>query len=221
MAVRQIIINGNPVKLIPFGYCDCGCGETMHLTDKRGRLRRFIKGHEGRGSRGGSRIMSTGYEMSLKGDDHCSPKAGKTLRHIIIAEKALGKPLPQGSEIHHVNSIRADNGRGNLVICQDRAYHRLLHQRTTALNVCGHADWLKCYYCGQYDALQNMVIHYRKRRGYHRYCANKYSRDKRFERETGLQIGILNSKDRAPYRVAHGIATSQKTANGAVHDPYI
>lgn len=49
--------------------------------------------------------------------------------HVLIAEKALGKHLPQGVVVHHANRIRGDNRNGNLVICQDNAYHQILHAR--------------------------------------------------------------------------------------------
>lgn len=46
--------------------------------------------------------------------------SGNVLEHILIAEKALGKHLPDKAEVHHVNEIKTDNRNENLVICQDR-----------------------------------------------------------------------------------------------------
>ncbi len=54
--------------------------------------------------------------------------------HIVIAEKALGKPLPKGAEVHHVDGNRANNDPRNLVICPNRAYHSLIEARTRAYN---------------------------------------------------------------------------------------
>lgn len=54
--------------------------------------------------------------------------------HIYLAEKALGKPLPKGAEVHHVNKKPWDNYTAfNLVICPNREYHLLLHRRAKEL----------------------------------------------------------------------------------------
>lgn len=71
--------------------------------------------------------------------------------HIEIAEKALGKKLPKGAEVHHVNSDPTDNRNENLVICQDHKYHSLLHMRTEALEVTGNANMRLCKICGIYS----------------------------------------------------------------------
>jgi len=53
--------------------------------------------------------------------------------HILVAEKALGKPLPPGAEVHHLDENRRNNKPNNLVICPSRAYHKLLHMRMRQL----------------------------------------------------------------------------------------
>ena len=85
--------------------------------------------------------------------------------HILMAERVLGRPLPDGAHVHHVNENSMDNTPSNLVICPDAAYHKLLHRRTDALNACGNADWRKCCHCKQYDDPKNLSIRTRRVRG--------------------------------------------------------
>jgi len=73
------------------------------------------------------------------------------MRHILIVEKAIGHSLPLGAEVHHVDGVRSNDDPSNLVVCQDRNYHQLLHKRTKAFAACGHADWLSCQICKQYS----------------------------------------------------------------------
>lgn len=96
--------------------------------------------------------------------------------HVQIVERVLGRSLPKGAEIHHVNEKRNDNRNCNLVVCPSSAYHRLLHQRTRAYNACGHANWLKCKICKQYSAPDQIIT--RKDAGnFHRDCFNRYNRE--------------------------------------------
>lgn len=80
----------------------------------------------------------------------------RTYEHILVAEKALGKRLPKGAEVHHVNEIRTDNRPENLVICPGAGYHRLLHRRMEARDACGNPNWVKCSVCKQYDDPVNL-----------------------------------------------------------------
>lgn len=57
----------------------------------------------------------------------------RSSKHRILAELALGKPLPPGAEVHHLNGKHWDNNYGNLVICPDHGYHMLLHERMRQL----------------------------------------------------------------------------------------
>lgn len=90
-------------------------------------------------------------------------------RHRFVAEQALGKQLPRGAEVHHVNGLKSDNRNTNLIICQDRAYHALLELRTRAYRACGHADFRRCKGCKQWMSPADMASHYAEcRRAYER-----------------------------------------------------
>lgn len=133
-----------------------------------------------RKSNGITRINQNGYVVASGGR---IPK----IFHVAVAELALRKPLPKGAVVHHVDGDPLNNWPYNLVICQDQAYHRLLHKRTNAYNACGHADWLKCKFCGQYDDpahLRIYTIAFRKGRKspdsniHHPQCNAKYLHDR-------------------------------------------
>ncbi len=98
----------------------------------------------------------------------------RALRHVLIAEKVLGKRLPKGAEVHHTDENRGNDSYSNLVICQDRSYHRLLHSRKTALRESGHVDWGQCRFCKQYGPASDMA-----RKWFHRHCFNKSQQERR------------------------------------------
>lgn len=125
--------------------------------------------------KGGRNINSKGY-IEIKCEGHPRANKGYVLEHILVAEKALGKQLPPGAEVHHANEIKTDNRPLNLVICPNTGYHNMLHKRINAKKKCGHADWLKCFYCGDYNAPEEMYVN-PKGRGIHRKCRAKYERE--------------------------------------------
>jgi hypothetical protein len=78
-------------------------------------------------------LDSHGYPMVYVG-------GRKMNEHVYIAEKALGYRLPLGVEVHHFDETPTNNANSNLVICQDRAYHCLLHVRQRIVNAGGDPD---------------------------------------------------------------------------------
>ena len=114
--------------------------------------------------------------------DHPRAQKGYVPEHRAIAERALGKILSASAVVHHVNNDGHDNRPSNLVVCQDHAYHFLLHARQRALEACGNPNWLICVYCRTYDDPSAMYVYNGGRAGRHRECANAYDRERRRSR---------------------------------------
>ena len=91
-----------------------------------------------------------------------------------IARRALGKKLPRGSEVHHIDKDPSNNSNDNLVLCQDKSYHKFLHQRANAYYACGNPNWRKCSFCGKHDDPKNLYIY--KGICYHRKCSTENTR---------------------------------------------
>jgi hypothetical protein len=124
-----------------------------------------------------------GY-VNVKRPGH--PRAGNggyIREHVDVIEKAIGKFLPEGSIPHHVDGNKHDNRNTNLVLCQDTAYHSLLHIRTKALKESGNANFRRCMHCKSYDDTANMRMHKggksTSETWVHRSCDAEYSRNKR------------------------------------------
>ena len=129
--------------------------------------------------RGGAHISWHGYKMIHQPDHPRANSGGYVFEQVLVAERILGKPLPSKSVVHH--TIQTFNGRKNnkaLVICQDQSYHQLLHQRSEALTISGHASWRRCSICKQFDAPINLYI-LGQIVCYHQSCKNEYARNRR------------------------------------------
>lgn len=98
---------------------------------------------------------------------------GKRL-HEMIAEKALGKALPKGALVHHLNGNPRDNRNENLAIFPNIAYHKLIHRRMLAVAFGYPPYYRRCPFCKQYDNPLNMKEYPNGKKIYHLKCAAKY-----------------------------------------------
>lgn len=110
--------------------------------------------------RGGRQLHNAGYIMLHQPTHQRADKRGRVYEHIVVAERALGHPLPLRARIHHINRQRGDNRNTNLVICENHAYHIFLHRRMRAYQATGSANAIKCVFCKQwgFDGLNDMTL---------------------------------------------------------------
>jgi hypothetical protein len=73
------------------------------------------------------------WQMDVNGYMRGTVNGERFYQHVYVAEQALGRKLVPPEEVHHLNEIKHDNRPENLVICPNRAYHLLLHERANAL----------------------------------------------------------------------------------------
>ena len=134
--------------------------------------------------RGGIKKGVKGWLVFCPDHPYTNPKYPYLPAARLMVENALGKYLLKKQPIHHVDGDCYENKRGNLVLCEDNAYHKLLHLRMRALKAYGNSKARKCPYCKEWDTTDNpdFKIYSRKReingngQGYHRSCSNTYRR---------------------------------------------
>lgn len=148
-------VQGCATAAVARGFCKAHLHKFYTYGDATAGRRRTDRGW-------GNGHLSHGYRLLSDG------KHDKVREHIVIAERALGRPLPPEAVVHHVDEDRANNAPSNLVICPDRAYHNLLHQRMRARDACGNPNWLRCCRCKTYDDPANLSVS--GGRAYHRAC---------------------------------------------------
>ena len=183
------------------GLCLCGCGQKTQIatrTDarkgwKKGFPQQFIMHHqkylkakEKHPLWNGGKSTCTGY-VKIRVEKH-----RYLLEHRIIAERIIGHPIPATVAIHHYNGRDNNN---QFVICQDNAYHKLLHLRTNALKACGHPTWRRCYFCRLYDDPKNLII---KNGVYHKKCRALNGRE-RYRKK--LELLNHGADDREPEEI--------------------
>ena len=91
-------------------------------------------------------IGASGYRLVYVGK-HSGHRRPKMEEHILIAEKALGHRLPPKALVHHHDEDRQHNSNLNLVICEGRGYHALIHQRMRVVRAGGDPNNDRICHC--------------------------------------------------------------------------
>lgn len=162
-----------------------GCEDKIHASGLCNKHRLRLRTH-------GNPLTTTMREQgqgTIHKSGYCRFKINGRLifRHILIAEKALGNRLPLRAKVHHIDENRSNDAPRNLVICENQAYHQLLHRRQRALRDCGHATWRSCNVCHRYDDPVNIYISPSGRSVFHATCQRAYASAWRLNRRTREQ----------------------------------
>jgi len=140
--------------------CQCGCG--MPVTKRRpvhgGGYPPFKVGHDRRG-RPTSWYRRTGLRAT----------------HVLRAEHALGRSLPPGAQVHHADGTK--NIESPLVICQDAAYHFLLHVRLRVKRAGGDPNTDRiCTICKTVKPIAAFVKYTMKKQKKQKWCCLECNR---------------------------------------------
>lgn len=89
---------------------------------KRAAHNRF-KGPDNNGWKGGRKKSPNGYVLIWRPSHPHVMRGGYVYEHRLVMESILGRYLESKEEVHHINSLRDDNGPGNLRLFSTRAKH--------------------------------------------------------------------------------------------------
>lgn len=141
--------------------CECGCGQPAPIVKKTATASGYVAGLPCRFIQGHHRpelpveALVNPYRRRYASGRGC----GVALEHVLIAEAALGKRLSPRAHVHHVDENPRNNAPSNLVICEDAAYHKLLHCRMKVLRAGGDPNTEKwCQDCQQLKSFDQFNV---------------------------------------------------------------
>lgn len=163
------------------------CGEKKYVYARTCRAcTEFVAAEQHPQWTGGRCVTDQGYIYVHAPGHSRASKNGYVYEHILIAERALGRPLPDTAEVHHGNEVRSDNRPGNLVICEGKGYHALLHARMRAYVASGDANAKRCRFCKVWQSEPAVTMAHHGWSYYHRACRNRHLQwQRRLERVNG------------------------------------
>lgn len=77
----------------------------------------------------GGKIMNNGYIMLYRPNHPFKDNHNYVMEHRLVVEKVIGRFLQSGERVHHINRIKTDNRKENLMLFSDEAQHQKYHHK--------------------------------------------------------------------------------------------
>lgn len=140
-------MRGDFPKIVPYGTCQCGCGQKVAISKQnhtkngyiKGEPMRVIPGHQTKFGRGnpkwrGGRVIekneNTNYVFIHMSEHPQSNSRGYVREHTLVAEKALNRALSRKEVVHHIDGNGENNDFSNLLVFPTHGQHIHFHNKT-------------------------------------------------------------------------------------------
>lgn len=98
------------------------------------------------------------YKMVFMPNHPNANKYGWVPEHVVAMAIMIGRSVPKGMVVHHMDGDKRNNAPSNLMLCTQRDHTRM-HVMMRAVERCGDGWKRPCRFCGEYSMISDMVKH--------------------------------------------------------------
>lgn len=141
--------------------------------------------------KGGKTHYGDGRNVIHIPDHPRASSKGYVYNTILIAESILGRYISNKIHIHHIDENKSNDEHNNLIICENKEFHLMLHRRMRAYKATRDANKRFCTFCKNWDSLNNLKGMNDKRKKnisqfFHLSCRKKYYRKRLYKISSNL-----------------------------------